>query len=1028
MAYVDMGAGRTITMSGTLTAPGSGIVGSTYQATYAAAGGFFPYSAYTNMSAYGFPGSEEPIGGLLSCFAQGVWDESTGTASTVVGGVCSLPSAASSSLYASIPYSESVDYQLTFETEVYGLVGTSPAGGAGGFDSVIGTGEVQLQGSVVRFYEMPRIGSTWSITIGGQTTSGTVQASDFTTATGNPWYGHYLIPEGSYAAGLTAQTNGYDSAGVSATMTVQLGASVSYAIGQAYSGSHTYTFPETSLTNTIDYDYTGGVSFTEASNYNYGSTIGWVGNYGWFQIPMEYQLQGAIYALDELHPESWDCTAVASGENSSGGSIASSLGPFSGPSISQSCAGAAGFVGWVFSDETNQLDFTPYCYGIACGLDQSSLAANGEPYIGTGSVATEYDCLIPVRCAAYDALSVSIESEAVWDPLTSIAQWTPGFTDPSPAGYPNVTLPTTGTVQFDTTQDSAGNPPTQDWVEALYPTSPVSGQIGQQNLGGYRYLYFEAMCSAGTNVPFTLQIKEGTTTQADKIWPCYLFESGTWQAFTIDLCAPLAGGVEEWQQETALLGLAVQNSWGVELLAALRLNLSPLGQVYRIRNLRVQYVDPPRWSCLSEDATVEDSGLEPLTFYPPSYLRCGVIDTDGKRSEMVGSVWDTVSSTWVNQTLSSVASALSGKLGWTVSYLGTSDWQGGAAAGFTLGGNGGIYPGTAQGWIDEPFASGTIQANYQAAALVCPPAMGDICNGGVTSAPTIVYLQKTMRSRATGIAFNDNESGWPVGGETIALMETSAACGSGMSDTSGRYLTGPPYAIAPLGSDQLPFDNSAFVQAGAHRYSARFGQRQVRRICPLAKLTVGPPLAYDVSKHFRHGRLATKPGYSTIWMGTAPNGDPYDWSDFDTGVAGDSASGRWEKWGGERFGMLVFVSPSTVRFALSPDEGRTWNMPMTITSSLAAGGFFDYCETSDFNRWFFWLEGASSPYTVYMCQVDARLNVIQPAVATTIADADLAALKVSEFPIAGGGRGIGINYSSGGAAVFLTSRDGVNFS
>ena len=77
---------------------------------------------------------------------------------------------------------------------------------------------------------------------------------------------------------------------------------------------------------------------------------------------------------------------------------------------------------------------------------------------------------------------------------------------------------------------------------------------------------------------------------------------------------------------------------------------------------------------------------------------------------------------------------------------------------------------------------------------------------------------------------------------------------------------------------------------------------------------------------------------------------------------------------------------------------------MTITSLLASGGFFDFEETSDFNRWFFWLQGSSAPYTIYMTVLDAQLNVIKGPVATNVVDADLATIKVRESPVSGGGR------------------------
>jgi hypothetical protein len=198
------------------------------------------------------------------------------------------------------------------------------------------------------------------------------------------------------------------------------------------------------------------------------------------------------------------------------------------------------------------------------------------------------------------------------------------------------------------------------------------------------------------------------------------------------------------------------------------------------------------------------------------------------------------------------------------------------------------------------------------------------------------------------------------------------------------------------------------------------------------ELTLGhssKPLAYDVSRMFRHARISQQ-GTSELYFGVSPNGNPYAWADIDAGFVGSNVRIRWKDNSNLPCGVLYSATDTstTLSWVSTKNEGNAFGSPMTIASTLAAGGFFDYDETTDFNRWFYWEEGSSSPYTIYMCILDAQNNVIKPRTATNLTNSDLAPIAVRESPVTGGGRRIGLLYSTGGVMTFVTARDGVSFS
>ena len=197
---------------------------------------------------------------------------------------------------------------------------------------------------------------------------------------------------------------------------------------------------------------------------------------------------------------------------------------------------------------------------------------------------------------------------------------------------------------------------------------------------------------------------------------------------------------------------------------------------------------------------------------------------------------------------------------------------------------------------------------------------------------------------------------------------------------------------------------------------------------PYGTVATGFGLAYDISLSFRHARVTGRTGSSFLYLGFAANANPSVWTDNVTPLESDKARIRYQDNHNEPLGIL-YPEPGTsnLLWVQTEDEGATFTMAVTITSSLATGGFSDFEEASDFLRWFYWQEG-SGPYTIWMLIMDAQNNIVQAAQPTNITNSDLSAIAVREFPITGGGRAIGINYTTGGVITFMSARDGVNFS
>ncbi len=362
--------------------------------------------------------------------------------------------------------------------------------------------------------------------------------------------------------------------------------------------------------------------------------------------------------------------------------------------------------------------------------------------------------------------------------------------------------------------------------------------------------------------------------------------------------------------------------------------------------------------------------------------------------------------------------------------------------------------GTCPAVLPYPTLTGTSSDNVTATctaigSITQAPAGTIVCTGPGGPVTYTIWVQNS--SIATGQFFTSVTGG--VGGgvwikdSTVLVAQQTVTniidcnCASNVSSTttttptfttcaSARKMvndtTSITYCYLPRGSLTPPcFPHSTVVDCTANEQCTLFWPTTPPCGPPMTGLAI---LDYDTSLEYRHGRLSSNPATSTLWGGYSPNGNPYAWVDRDTGIAANSAVIRWQDNNNNPFGIFYESAPGVLSFIQSRNESVTFGAPMTITSSLASGGFFDFEQTSDFNRAFYWLQGSSAPYTIYMTILDNQLNVIKGPLATNITNADLSTLKVREYPQTGGQRHIGILYSVSGVLTFLTARDFVTFS
>jgi hypothetical protein len=869
----------------------------------------------------------------------------------------------------------------------------------------------------VNFSESVNVGQNWSISIeagsesGSQ--SGTLMSADLDIEFKNGYYGVLL-------AGCQGQvldgSHGFTPASSSVSITHSIFGAPMGSPGLGYIAGAPHGPMGGQAGQTCQIDTTNGISVTSTINsegFAYGA-------YGGAQFTQQFKtnfnVTGQIYELDLPYPA--PVSVMPTMHDFSTSTVTNADALLSGPSLSgtpafpwQASAFTCGF-------SSNGLDNlgaislptagTNYLTGFSLSATTPSLLAAGE------QLGVEVAMEMPIT--PYNALTVAIESEVTVDTLTSATNWAP-----SPAtGYPNTTAPRSGVLQFDTSHDSSGNPVTQAWVRADYSGAPI-------NVTGYRFLRFDVQSVNNSETAFTVQITEGIIVPGgtpDKIWNCKTGAAGAFQTITIDLCAPNSGGPinnegpgdSAVQQDTQLLGEHFFNEWGVGEIKTFRLNFpgSPTDK-YQIQNFELFYNETPKWSLLAEVAPVEDGNYSTVPTPPGDnyYYRVGTVDVDGRRGlEIAGSLYNPGDTPeYTDYLLSDAATAINKQIGYSASAITSTVWNYSPAAN-NLGGNGGILGG--QAWIENPTASATIQGQIRAVTLYCPPQCGDVFGVGGSSGDVPIHALLRLRGNFTGLTLDIY--GQPKPGESVTVSQTGSLRGGATSDYEARFVTGAVYPVELL---------AATVAQGGAGVSVYPEDRLIRRVCPRGN----PPrlaLAYDLSLQWKHARLTVDKTTGVLWFGSSPNGNPYSWTDYATSISSQAARMRWEDHGAETIGILYPSAPNLL-WTQTPDEGGTFGSAITISSTLGASGAFDYEETSDFLRWFYWQEGSEAPYAIYMCVLDAQNNVVVPRSATTLTTTDQYRIVARELFPTGGGRAIGLMYSQGGALYFASARDGCNF-
>jgi hypothetical protein len=411
-----------------------------------------------------------------------------------------------------------------------------------------------------------------------------------------------------------------------------------------------------------------------------------------------------------------------------------------------------------------------------------------------------------------------------------------------------------------------------------------------------------------------------------------------------------------------------------------------------------------------------------------------ILEADGKIIDMPGMALVTPSSgmsppTYTFYTIAQMVTMYAYFPGLTISTLPdpSDGYHGSGLLAFLLGGSGDTYNWSTNqwtDWVDVNLPQTTIPAQDLWDEIQIYPGCGNPW-GGTRSfgSPTPLRASKSLRGQANGLIYNT--PGNLFSGVKVKVFETSSPTigeGSGISDAIGKYYTLTPWLFGNVNSEtqvQLPPN---YYQTGVVQ------NRQRRRTSFRVQPVTLKNLDYDVSLQFRHGRVSANATTGTLWMGVSPNGDPYAWVDIDTGIPSTQGAVRWQDNGNVPFGILYAQpSSSNLLWVQTPDEGNTFTMATTISSTLATNGFFDFEECADFLRWFWWLEGSSAPYTIYVKCLDPQLNVIIPRTATNVTNSDLAEIRVKEYPQTGGARKFGLQYAVSGSVVFLTSPDGITW-
>jgi hypothetical protein len=725
------------------------------------------------------------------------------------------------------------------------------------------------------------------------------------------------------------------------------------------------------------------------------------------------------------------------------GSAVQPLNPSSSSSWSQRLFSASASIeSSGFSDSLNEL------VPVASWLSNASLIAAGED---TRDWRTMY------RGFKWDALSISRPSAAIVDACTSTANWSAGSHTTLGTSGGHLTIAALGGSGSATLAVPSSVRVWEAWrylrftgslAVAPYDNSHayVAGDLVSS--GGTDYQCISPTTgNAPPNATYWTVVSPSfpvslTVTMAGHTWPMKIGSSST--SVDLDLCC--AGDETATTNGTKQTRFPIQNpggypdatdptvqysmGWGVDFCDSIQISGIPSGMVLTLTLCDLEALTSggqQSLTCLSPfleydfgwTSATDNTSLNP-------YL---LVETDYRVSDWpgVGHIAPFTGSDSMRWFTITDAHNFLAYLGITATLLTTptDGYHDDTLEAMLLGCLGATYDfgsSTWTDWVDHAIGT-TLPAQDAWDEVQAWPGCGNpwIPTGGV-GGDTPLQVSVALRGQAWGLDFTSADQ--PRSGQSVISFNTSSMANTGTATTGtyGQYTTTSPYG---------PGNNDTTTQIPHTSMSAHgmWENRRRNRTSFRGSPPAITPLAYDVSRTFRHARITSRTGSSNLWIGTAPNGNPYAWTDYDSGIVSQIARIRWQDNGNEPLGILYVQAstPMALKFIQTPDEGATFTSPMTISTSLAPGGYFDFDETRDFNRWFYWLQGSSAPYTVYMCVLDAENNLISGPNPTNLTNADLSPVVVRESPVAGGARQIGLQYSVSGTVTFLTARDGINF-
>lgn len=130
--------------------------------------------------------------------------------------------------------------------------------------------------------------------------------------------------------------------------------------------------------------------------------------------------------------------------------------------------------------------------------------------------------------------------------------------------------------------------------------------------------------------------------------------------------------------------------------------------------------------------------------------------------------------------------------------------------------------------------------------------------------------------------------------------------------------------------------------------------------------------------------------------------------------------------GGQMVLSLLYLVGGHLTFATSSGDG-TFGTPVTISTTLVAGGGFTFWEDANLIRHFFQQIG-SGPCTIQYAAYDSQMNVVVPWTSTNITNADLGSIACGRATASGGQLTLQLFYTVGGVVTLMVANGDETYS